>query len=142
MGFKTIAATKGEQQSDYALVFNRDRLSIVKLTTAVYPGHLCSNLDRVQAFERKAKMSMESITISWVKIIKAKANQRSIINFVQLSFSVAGASFWTRLPPSAPADGSFYSILLLPFSFLKIVSFPGANQTKSASVGPRRYINT
>ena len=52
------------------------------------------------------------------------------------SFSVAGPSLWNRLPPSARA--SFLSpIFLLPYHFLKLVSFLGANRTKSTSVGPR-----
>src|SRR6218665_3453781 len=35
---------------------------------------------------------------------------------------------------------SYHPIVLLPYHFLKLVSFLGANRTKSASVGPRLFM--
>src|SRR6218665_24865 len=63
-----------------------------------------------------------------------------------ITFSVAGPSLWNRLPSTHASF--YYPISLLPYHFLKLVCFLGANRTKSASVGPRplrtlyKYLNT
>src|SRR6218665_701033 len=61
------------------------------------------------------------------------------------SFAVIAPSLWNRLPPSAhelKVEGdskenlSYHPNVLRPYHFLKLVSFIGANRTKSASVCP------
>ena len=49
------------------------------------------------------------------------------------SFSVIGPSLWNRLQLVVL---SYHPIFLHPYHFLKLVSFLGANRTKSASVCP------
>src|SRR6218665_797568 len=51
------------------------------------------------------------------------------------SFSVAGPSLWNRLTSSAPSSCFFFIIFLRSYHLIKLVSFLGANRTKSASVG-------
>src|SRR6218665_3789243 len=50
------------------------------------------------------------------------------------SFAVIAPSLWNRLPPSARFFHSYHPIFLCTYHFLKLVSFLGANRTKSASV--------